>query len=66
MALTQDQVNWWFNQNPTASAEDVAGAVKTAGGLEAICAQSTIYRVVCGCIPHAYMCTRGTLVGRSR
>ncbi|MEI8285922.1 MAG: hypothetical protein WCG15_01345 [Actinomycetes bacterium] len=35
MALTQDQVNWWFNQNPTANPEDIAAAVKTAGGLEA-------------------------------
>jgi hypothetical protein len=35
MALTQEQVDWWFSQNPTATAEQVAEAVKGAGGLEA-------------------------------
>ena len=35
MALTQEQVDWWFSQNPNATAEDVAAAVKAAGGLEA-------------------------------
>ena len=34
MALTQDQVNWWFDQNPDATPEDVAEAVKSVGGLE--------------------------------
>ena len=35
MALTQEQVDWWFSQNPDATAEDVAAAVKSIGGLEA-------------------------------
>jgi hypothetical protein len=35
MALTQEQVDWWFSQNPDATAEDVAAAVKAVGGLEA-------------------------------
>ena len=35
MALTQDQVNWWFEQNPDATPEDVAEAVKSIGGLSA-------------------------------
>ena len=35
MALTQEQVDWWFSQNPDATAEDVAAAVKAAGGLDA-------------------------------
>lgn len=35
MALTQEQVDWWFSQNPTATADDVAAAVKGAGGLDA-------------------------------
>jgi hypothetical protein len=35
MALTQEQVDWWFSQNPTATAEQVAEAVKGAGGLDA-------------------------------
>jgi hypothetical protein len=35
MALTQEQVDWWFSQNPNATAEDVAAAVKSIGGLEA-------------------------------
>jgi hypothetical protein len=35
MALTQEQVDWWFSQNPDATAEDVAAAVKSVGGLEA-------------------------------
>jgi len=35
MALTQDQVNWWFEQNPDATPEDVADAVKSIGGLAA-------------------------------
>ena len=35
MALTQDQVNWWFDQNPDATPEDVAEAVKSIGGLSA-------------------------------
>jgi hypothetical protein len=35
MALTQEQVDWWFSQNPNATAEDVAAAVKAAGGLNA-------------------------------
>lgn len=35
MALTQEQVDWWFSQNPEATAEDVAAAVKSIGGLEA-------------------------------
>jgi len=35
MALTQEQVDWWFSQNPDATAEEVAEAVKTVGGLEA-------------------------------
>jgi hypothetical protein len=34
MALTQEQVDWWFSQNPDATAEDVAAAVKSVGGLE--------------------------------
>jgi len=34
MALTQDQVNWWFEQNPDATADEVAEAVKSVGGLE--------------------------------
>jgi len=35
MALTQEQVDYWFAQNPDATADDVAAAVKAAGGLEA-------------------------------
>jgi len=35
MALTQEQVDWWFSQNPDATAEDVAAAVQSVGGLEA-------------------------------
>ena len=35
MALTQEQVDYWFAQNPEATAEEVAEAVKGAGGLEA-------------------------------
>ena len=35
MALTQEQVDWWFAQNPEATADDVAAAVQAAGGLEA-------------------------------
>jgi len=35
MAITQEQVDWWFSQNPDATAEDVAAAVKSIGGLEA-------------------------------
>ena len=35
MALTQEQVDWWFSQNPDATAEDVAAAVQSIGGLEA-------------------------------
>ena len=34
MALTQDQVNWWFEQNPDATADEVAAAVQAVGGLE--------------------------------
>jgi hypothetical protein len=34
MALTQEQVDWWFDQNPNATPEDVAAAVKSVGGLE--------------------------------
>ena len=34
MALTQEQVDWWFSQNPDATPEDVAAAVKSVGGLE--------------------------------
>jgi hypothetical protein len=35
MAITQDQVNAWFDANPNAKPEDVAAAVKSIGGLEA-------------------------------
>jgi hypothetical protein len=35
MALTQDQVNWWFDQNPNATAADIAAAVQSIGGLDA-------------------------------
>ena len=35
MALTQEQVDWWFAQNPNATADQVAAAVQSAGGLEA-------------------------------
>lgn len=35
MALTQDQVNYWFAQNPNATADEVAAAVKSVGGLDA-------------------------------
>ena len=34
MALTQEQVDWWFSQNPDATADEVAAAVKSVGGLE--------------------------------
>jgi hypothetical protein len=34
MALTQEQVDWWFSQNPEATADEVAAAVKSVGGLE--------------------------------
>ena len=34
MALTQEQVDWWFSQNPNATPEEVAEAVKSVGGLE--------------------------------
>jgi hypothetical protein len=34
MALTQEQVDWWFSQNPDATADEVAEAVKSVGGLE--------------------------------
>ena len=34
MALTQEQVDWWFSQNPNATADEVAAAVKSVGGLE--------------------------------
>ena len=34
MAVTQDQVNAWFDANPNASADEVAAAVKSVGGLE--------------------------------
>jgi hypothetical protein len=35
MAISQEQVDWWFSQNPDATAEDVAAAVQSVGGLEA-------------------------------
>jgi len=35
MALTQEQVDYWFAQNPEATADEVAEAVKSVGGLEA-------------------------------
>jgi len=35
MALTQEQVDWWFSQNPDATPEEVAAAVQSVGGLEA-------------------------------
>ena len=35
MALTQEQVDWWFSQNPEATADEVAAAVQAVGGLEA-------------------------------
>ena len=35
MALTQEQVSAWFDANPNATADDVAAAVKSVGGLEA-------------------------------
>ena len=35
MALTQEQVDWWFSQNPNATPDQVAAAVQSAGGLEA-------------------------------
>ena len=34
MALTQEQVDWWFSQNPEATADEVAAAVQAVGGLE--------------------------------
>jgi len=34
MALTQEQVDWWFSQNPNATADEVAAAVQAVGGLE--------------------------------
>lgn len=30
MALTQEQVDWWFSQNPNATADEVAAAVVMA------------------------------------
>jgi S-formylglutathione hydrolase FrmB len=35
MALTQEQVDYWFAQNPEATADEVAAAVQSVGGLEA-------------------------------
>jgi hypothetical protein len=35
MALTQEQVDAWFAANPNATADEVAAAVKSVGGLEA-------------------------------
>jgi hypothetical protein len=35
MAVTQEQVNEWFAANPTATADQVAAAVQSVGGLEA-------------------------------
>ena len=35
MALTQEQVDAWFDANPNATAEDVAAAVQSVGGLSA-------------------------------
>ena len=35
MALTQEQVDWWFSQNPNATPDQIAAAVQSAGGLEA-------------------------------
>jgi hypothetical protein len=35
MALTQEQVDAWFDANPNATADEVAAAVKSVGGLEA-------------------------------
>jgi hypothetical protein len=35
MAITQEQVDAWFAANPNATAEDVAAAVQSIGGLEA-------------------------------
>ena len=34
MALTQEQINQWFTTNPDATQDDMAAAVKYAGGLE--------------------------------
>jgi hypothetical protein len=35
MALTQEQVSAWFDANPNATADDVAAAVRSVGGLDA-------------------------------
>lgn len=35
MAISQEQVDQWFTQNPNATADDVAKAVQSIGGLEA-------------------------------
>ena len=35
MALTQEQVDAWFDANPNATAEDIAAAVQSIGGLSA-------------------------------
>ena len=35
MAVTQDQVDAWFDANPNATADDVAAVVQSIGGLEA-------------------------------
>ena len=35
MAITQDQVDAWFDANPNATADDVAAVVQSIGGLEA-------------------------------
>jgi hypothetical protein len=34
MAISQEQINQWFSQNPNATPDDIALAVQNAGGLE--------------------------------